>query len=133
MHDIILIRHLAYFEPGESRLYQAYCNLSRPEKSLFLRAPLAKASGGLELCGRAVFRDADDADYQAIRVTIDAAAEQLAEKKRFSMKGFIPNRFYVQEMQNFGILSRRLPPDYRIDCYATDQAYWKSCRYEPEK
>ena len=132
IHDIILIRHLAYFQPGESRLYQAYCNLSRPEKSLFLRAPLAKRAGGLELCGQAVFADTADADYQAIRAAIDAAAGQLAEKKRFSMSGFVPNKFYIQEMQNFGILPRPLPPGHEIDVYGTDQAYWQSCRYRPE-
>ena len=42
------------------------------------------------------------------------------------MKGFVPNRYYIQEMQNFGILPRPLPPDYRIDVYATDRAYFRS-------
>jgi hypothetical protein len=129
IQDIILIRHLAYFQAGESRLYQAYCNLSRPEKSLFLRAPLAEGAGGLEICGRAVFAGTDDADYRAIRAAIVAAAEELAEVKRFNMKGFVPNKFYVREMQNFGILPRPLPPGYAIDVYATDRAYWRSCRY----
>ena len=131
IQDIILIRHLAYFQPGESRLYQAYCNLSRPEKSLFLRAPLKKKAGGLELCSETVFADTNDADYKAILAAIDAAAGQLAEKKRFRMEGFVPNKFYIGEMQNFGILPRPLPPGYRIDPYATDEAYWKSCRYRP--
>jgi len=126
IHDIILIRHLAYFQPGESRLYQAHCNLTRPETSLFLRAPLAKEAGGLALCGRAVFADANDADYRTIRAAIDEAAGQLAGKRRFGMKGFVPNRYYIQEMQNFGILPRPLPPDYRIDVYATDRAYFRS-------
>ena len=131
VQDIILIRHLAYFQAGESRLYQAYCNLSRPEKSLFLRAPLAKQAGGLELCGRAIFSSTDDADYAAIRSAIEAASQQLAEKKRFCMKGFVPNPFYVQEMQNFGILPEPLPPDYEINCYATDHAYWEHCHETP--
>ena len=132
IHDIILIRHLAYFQPGESRLYQAYGNLSRPEKSLFLHAPLAKQAGGLGLCGRAVFSNKDDEDYHTIRAAIDEAAGHLAEKKRFSLEGFVPNKFYIEEMQNFGILPRPLPPDYEIDVYSTDQAYWESCRYRPE-
>jgi hypothetical protein len=128
IQDIILIRHLAYFRLGESRLYQAYCNLSRPEKSLFLLAPLAKASGGLELCGKPVFAATDDPDCQAIRGAIDTAAAQLREKKRFGMAGFIPNPFYIDEMQNFGILPRPLPPGHKIDVYAADRAYWESCR-----
>jgi hypothetical protein len=128
IQDIILIRHLAYFQPGESRLYQAHCNLSRPEKSLFLRAPLAEQAGGLELCSEPIFAETDDPDYQAIRAPIEAAARQLAQQKRFSMEGFVPNRFYIREMQNFGILPRPLPPDHEIDVYATDRAYWRSCR-----
>ena len=32
-------------------------NLTRPEKSLLLLAPLAKQAGGLEACGQAVFAD----------------------------------------------------------------------------
>jgi hypothetical protein len=131
IQDIILIRHLAYFQPGESRLYQAYCNLSRPEKSLLARAPLKKDAGGLQLCGQAVFADTDDANYKAILAAIDAAAERLAEKKRFGMKGFVPNKFYIQEMQNFGVLPRPLPADHQIDVYAADRAYWESCRYQP--
>jgi hypothetical protein len=131
IQDIILIRHLAYFQPGESPLYQAYCNLSCPEKSLLLRAPLAARAGGLELCQVAVFAGTDDPDYRTVRAAIDAAAAQLAENKRFGMTGFVPNRFYIQEMQNFGILPRPLPPDFRPDVYAIDQAYWKSCRCGP--
>lgn len=126
IQDIILIRHLAYFQPGESRLYQAYCNLTRPEKSLFLRAPLAKDAGGLELCGRIVFADTNDEGYRTIRAAIDEAAGRLAQRKRFGMKGFTPNRFYIREMQNFGILPRPLPPDHQIDVYGTDQAYFRA-------
>ena len=126
IQDIILIRHLAYFQPGESRLFQAYCNLSRPAQSLFLQAPLRKTAGGLGLCGPAVFTEPADADYQAILAAINRAAGQLAESKRFGLPGFVPNRFYIEEMQNFGILPRPLPPGYTIDVYATDQAYWRS-------
>jgi hypothetical protein len=128
IQDIILIRHLAYFQLGESRLYQAYCNLSRPEKSLFLRAPLAKRSGGLELCERAVFENTDDADYRCILTAVRSSAQRLVEAKRFGMRGFVPNKFYLQEMQNFGVLPRPLPPGEVIDVYVTDQAYWASCR-----
>lgn len=130
IQDIILIRHLAYFQLGESRLYQAYCNLSRPGKSLFLQAPLAKASGGLGLCGRAVFESTEDADYQAILRTIEVAAAQLAEQKRFGMDGFVPNRFYLDEMQNFGILPRPLPTGHSLDVYALDRAYWRTFWWE---
>ncbi|MEA1949771.1 MAG: hypothetical protein U9N87_00180, partial [Planctomycetota bacterium] len=126
VNDIILIRHLAYFQHGESQLYQAYCSLDRPEKSLLIRAPLSRQAGGLELCAETVFKDANDPDYQKILRAINNAAGRLAEGKRFDMPGFRPNGPYIREMQNYGILSRPLPPDYQFDVHAIDRAYWKS-------
>jgi len=126
VNDIILIRHLAYFQHGESQLYQAYCSLDRPEKSLLIRAPLSRRAGGLELCGQAVFKDTNDPDYQEILGAINDASGRLAEGKRFDMPGFRPNGPYIREMQNYGILPRPLPPDYQFDVHAIDRAYWKS-------
>ncbi len=91
-----------------------------------IRAPLAKAAGGLELCGPAVFADTADADYVEILAAITAAAEELRAIKRFDMPGFRPNRHYVREMQWFGILSATLGPEEPIDVHATDEAYWRS-------
>ncbi len=103
--------------------------MSRPAQSLFLQAPLAKSAGGLELRGPAVFTEPADADYGASSAAITKAAEQLAEEsKRFSQPGIYANRFYIEEIQNFSILPRPLPPDYKINVYATDQAYWRSCQ-----
>ena len=124
--DVILIRHLAYFQLGESPLYQAMCNLDRPEKSLLLQAPLARKAGGLQLCREPVFQDRQDGDYQEILAAIVEASTELAEKKRFDMPGFRPNRFYIREMQRFGALEKDLRPDAPVDVYAADQAYWAS-------
>ena len=124
--DIILIRHLAYFQLGEAPLYQALCNLDRPAQSLFLRAPLAKSAGGLERCGQAVFPDTRDRDYLAILSRIEDAARRLGEEKRFDVPGFRPNRYYVRELQLLGILPADLPADAPVDPYATDQAYWRT-------
>jgi len=124
--DIILIRHLAYFQLGEAPLYQALCNLNRPAYSLFLRAPLAKSAGGLERCGQPVFRDTADKDYREILARIEAASRQLHQQKRFDMPGFRPNRYYIREMQLYGILPKDLAADAPIDVYATDQAYWRT-------
>ena len=129
--DIILIRHLAYFQLGEAPLYQAMCNLDHPEKSLFLRAPLAKSAGGLQLCGRPVFEDKEDEAYLAILAQIKAASHRLHEGKRFDMPGFRPNRYYIREMQAFGVLPKHLPPDAPIDPYATDHAYWRTFQFAP--
>jgi len=121
-------------------------NLTNPEKSLAVMAPLAKEAGGYaegeavtvvvrenrkEAPGPVkhpvVFKNASDADYQAILAHINAAAERLDEIKRFDMPGFKPNKHYVREMKRYGIL----PGDFdlktdEIDVYETDREYWAS-------
>jgi hypothetical protein len=126
INDIILIRHLAYFQPGESPLYQSLCNLDRPGKSLLLQAPLSNQAGGLERCGAPVFESTADPDYQEMLRAIQDAAARLAKNKRFDLPGFRPNRFYIREMQHFGILPRDLPEDAPLDTHAVDRAYWQS-------
>jgi hypothetical protein len=101
-------------------------NLSRPEKSLLLLAPLSKAAGGYEACGQAVFTDTSDPDYQRILAAVRDAKARLDEIKRFDMPGFRPRVEYVREMQRYGILPADLPPNQPIDVYATDQAFWQS-------
>ena len=73
--DLKLIRGtMGYFKFGRGRTPQSLTNLSRPEKSLLVRAPLATDSGGLGLCQEDVFSGVDDPDYLAILATIQAAA-----------------------------------------------------------
>ena len=133
-NDIILLRHLAYFQLGESRLYQSLCNMDHPEESLLLLAPLARSAGGLQLCGeQPVFASKDDPDYQEILRTIQAAARELRDQLRFDMPGFRPNRFYIREMQNYGILPADLAPQTPVNPYATDQAYWDTFQYRPKR
>jgi hypothetical protein len=110
---------------------QSLCNLTRPGKSLTLRAPLAKEAGGLGLCGDGVFTSTEEPDYQKLLGAINAAAEQHNEHKRFDMPGFRPNEHYVREMQRFGILPVDLAPDAAIDVYDTDQRYWQSFWHTP--
>jgi len=103
-----------------------FYNLTRPEKSLILLAPLAKVAGGFESCGRAIFADANDPDFVAVLHGIETAKARLEEIKRFDMPGFRPRREYIEEMQRFDILPRDLPAGAPIDVYATDRAYWES-------
>ena len=126
IYDIILIRHLAYFQLGEAPLHQELCNLDRPDKSLMLRAPLGRKAGGMQLCGQAVFEDRSDPDYREIHEAIQDAARRLRENKRFDMPGFRPNRFYIREMQSFAVLPKELAPDAPVDTYAADRAYWRT-------
>lgn len=111
-------------------------NLTRPEESLILLAPLALNAGGYELCspgadkqGRRdgpVFADRSDPDYQLILALCRKGKTQLDSIKRFDMPGFRPTHSYVREMKRFGILPQSTPDDAVLDVYATDQAYWQS-------
>jgi len=125
-------------------------NLTRPEKSLVLLAPLARKAGGYA-AGKAtpkpvrenrtrppkpvvhavVFADTRDPDYRKILAHLQAAKAKLDEIKRFDMPGFRPSPHYVREMQRYGVLPPRLRDDAAIDVYRTDDAYWRSLWHRP--
>ncbi len=109
-------------------------NLSRPEKSLMLLAPLAEEAGGYELCkvdGAPVFADTQDRGYQKILAMCRRGKAELEKIKRFDMPGFVPPAGYVNEMKRYGILPEDHPEDEVIDVYATDRRYWQSLWYKP--
>ncbi|MHC4228389.1 MAG: HzsA-related protein [Planctomycetota bacterium] len=109
-------------------------NLTRPDKSLMLLAPLTKEAGGYGLCkveNEAVFANTQDPDYQKILAMCREGKKYLEEIKRFDMPGFIPPAGYVNEMKNYGILPDDLPDGAAIDVYATDRKYWQSLWYKP--
>jgi hypothetical protein len=106
-------------------------NLSRPEKSRMLTAPLAKEAGGEGRCETKVFEDRDDPLYRRILAAITEASDALHEGKRFDMAGFRPNKYYIREMQRFGFLPKELGPEDTIDYYAVDRAYWDSFLHRP--
>jgi hypothetical protein len=110
-------------------------NLSRPEKSLLVLAPLAEEGGGLGLCrdkeGKpaAVFAHTADEDYRTLVAMAAAGKANLDEIKRFDMPGFRPRPEYVREMKRYGVLPPDHPLDAALDGYATDRAYWESLWY----
>jgi hypothetical protein len=112
-------------------------NLSRPDKSLMLLAPLAKSAGGLQLCGGAdqpspaVFADPGEPDYQKLLQMVETGRHNLETIKRFDMPGFRPRPEYVREMKRYGVLPTDLPADAPLDVYATDREYWESLWYRP--
>jgi hypothetical protein len=111
-------------------------NLTRPEKSLALLAPLAKAAGGYGFCVTAdkqsVFADTRAPDYVKMLETIRTAHDRLNEIKRFDMAGFKPNFPYIREMKRYGILPANFNPNLdSVDVYATDRAYWRSLWWKP--
>ena len=112
------------------------CNLTRPEKSLLLLAPLAKAAGGYGTCGAKaaggdVLPDTADATYRKMLAAVREAKERLERIKRFDMPQFRPNVHYLREMKRYGILPAGHGRDDPIDVYATDRAYWRSFWYRP--
>jgi cytochrome c5 len=137
-------RGVSFWEPSldDPRLLTSrhiVFNLSRPEKSLILLAPLAESSGGWGLCRdpktrerRTVFADTADPGYQALLALCVAGKDSLAEgTRRFDMPGFLPRADWVREMKRYGILPVDLVPTAPIDCYATEQKYWQSLWYLP--
>lgn len=108
---------------------QTCYNLSRPEKSVVLMAPLAKEVGGYGLCtnalGGAVFASKEDPDYQAILAMIVDAKGVLDAETRFDMPNFRPNAEYVREMKRYGVLSKDFDVTKdRLDPYEVDRRYW---------
>ncbi len=67
-----------------------WVRVTRPELNPFLTAPLAKAAGGTERCGKAVFPSKDDPDYRAILKTFEPIRDLLKRKPREDMPGGKP-------------------------------------------
>jgi hypothetical protein len=118
-------------------------NLSRPELSLIVLAPLSPKAGGLGMCKRdpktgliekqiAVFDSSDDPDYRALLAMMRAGKAHLEEIGRFDMPNFRPPQPYVREMRRYGILPATIKPGDKVDYYAADRAYWKSFWWEPK-
>jgi len=137
-------RGVSFWQPalGDPRLNTSrhiVFNLSRPEKSILLLAPLAEAAGGWGLCRDtkskekvAVFADTKDPGYLALKAMCAAGQEHLDKTKRFDMPGFLPRNDWVREMVRFGILSPQdLGAARALDVYATERKYWQSLWYQP--
>ncbi|MCP4641310.1 MAG: hypothetical protein GY851_12785 [bacterium] len=123
--DLQYIRaYMGYYKYNTGRTPQSLWNLTRPEMSLLLRAPLAKDAGGLALCEGEVFVSRDDPDYQAMLAAVDNAARKHDVEKRFDMAGFRPNDYYIHQMKRYGVLPDTLTESDPVDPYATDRAYW---------
>lgn len=127
--------------PGQSLFFRGVqatvptfqCNLSRPDRSAMLMAPLSPEAGGSGACGKPIFAGKDDPLYRLMLAAITQAARTLDQDKRFDMPGFQPNAHYLREMRRFGALPAPPPPGERVDPYQADEAYWRLFRYQAEK
>ena len=114
-------------------------NLSRPDKSLMLLAPLAKEAGGWGLCGDAkarqaspVFTDKSDSGYQAILGMVLAGEDFLEHTStRFDMPNFRPRADWVREMKRYGVLPECAKPEEVTEPYSIERDYWKSLWHQP--
>lgn len=113
-------------------------NLSRPEKSLMLLAPLAKDAGGWGLCRKPeggktsdVFSSTSDPGYQKLLALCMAGKNFLDQNTRFDMTDFKPRADWVREMKRYGMLPERFTPGEPIDVYAVEQKYWESLWQQP--
>jgi hypothetical protein len=67
-----------------------WTRITNPQLNSFLLAPLPQIAGGSGACGKAVFRDTDDPDYQRLLRTFDPVLAQLRERPRMDMAGAKP-------------------------------------------
>ena len=124
-------------EPGLKFSRHIVFNLSRPEKSLLLLAPLSDTAGGFGLCRSdsgepvAVFANTEDADYRTLLAMVTAGQKRLDEIKRFDMPGFQPRPEYLREMRHYGILPPGQADDVPVNAYLLDRQYWQSLWYHP--
>ncbi|MDP6636486.1 MAG: hypothetical protein QGG42_16435 [Phycisphaerae bacterium] len=114
-------------------------NLSRPEKSILLLAPLAKSAGGYASDEKkekpacpVVFKNTNDADYKTLLTAVKDAKAYIDKITRFDKPGFKPRVEYIREMKRYGLLDKvfDLSKD-TIDVYKMDRKYWDSLNYRP--
>ena len=117
-------------DPRLKRTRHIVFNLTRPEKSLVLLAPLSKAAGGYGTCGN-IFASKDDEGYRALLAMCEAGRQRLEEVKRFDMPGFHPREEWVREMKRYGILPAGAKASDPINVYEVERRYWKSLWYDP--
>jgi cytochrome c553 len=116
-------------------------NLSRPENSLILLAPLAKEAGGWGLCcvpktgePKAVFSSREEEGYRALLALCVAGKDYLVRTdRRFDVQDFHPRAAWIREMKRYGILSSDFDDASPVDCYAAERKYWESLWYRPLK
>jgi hypothetical protein len=111
-------------------------NLTHPEQSLLLLAPLAESAGGWGLCRDpksrekvTIFSDTLDPDYVTLKALCTTGKDRLDQIKRFDMAGFRPRKDWVREMKRYGILDGDFEPNASVDVYAVEKKYWQSLWY----
>ena len=103
-------------------------NLTKPENSTVLLAPLSKEAGGYGLCqdektGDPLFSSREAEEYKILSDAVNNSAEYLKSIKRFDMEGFIVRKDYYREMKRYGVIDEGMPIE-QVDPYVADSIYW---------
>ena len=115
----------AFFEKVKFSRHIVY-DLTTPENSTLLLAPLSKKEGGYGLCqqnGAAIFQNNQDNNYITLLAAITHTKAYLDSIKRFDMPGFVVRPEYYREMVRYGIVEDDIPLQ-QVDPYFVDQKYW---------
>ena len=70
---------------------EVWTRIEHPQKNSFLMAPLARSAGGSQACGKVIFQNTNDADYQTILKTFEPVTQAMKEKPRIDMPGGVPD------------------------------------------
>jgi len=109
----------------------AIVNITRPEFSSVVMAPLDKKAGGRGSCG-GVFKTKSDPDYKRLLALLQQAKTNMDVLPRFGTPRFRPNRQYIRELKKYGVLPKSFDhAKDKIDIFEADQKYWKSLWYKP--
>ncbi len=103
-------------------------NLTEPENSTILLAPLSKEAGGYGLCrsektGEPLFSSKEDKEYKILSEAVTNSSEYLKSIKRFDMEGFVVRKDYYREMKRYGVIDESMPIE-QVDPYVADSIYW---------
>ena len=85
--DDLAKRRCAECHDGGKFPRRVWTRITEPEMNPYLVAPLSKKAGGSEACGKAIFKDKDDPDYQKIIALFEPVAEMLEKTPRMDMPG----------------------------------------------
>ena len=133
--QLVIAGMICVDNPAKRMTSELTFNLTRPEKSIVLLAPLSKDAGGLGICQakskKVVFKDKNDADYQKLLASLKEMKAELHRIKRFTMPGFRPNQHYLREMKFYGVLPKDFDDKTPVDFFELDQRYCKSHWYRP--
>lgn len=107
-------------------------NMSRPQYSPLLLAPLPADEGGWGMCAYQ-FKDKEDPKYQGLLAVMQQRKKQYDQRPRYGTAQFKPNPQYIRELKRFGVLPPSFDPARDpIDVFDADQDYWRLFWYHPQ-